>query len=537
MANETNNSISIEEMAIFCKKKGFVYQNSEIYGGLSGFFDYGPLGVEVKNNIKAQWWKRFVKSRQDVVGIDGTSISHQKVWEASGHVGCFADLMLECQKCKARHRADQLIEEELNIMVEGISKEDVDKIIEQNNLKCPKCGFKSNKSESEDNKGQKGSKGEKSSKGGNLSKAKEFNLMFKTFVGPIECENNVAYLRPETAQQIFLNYKLITETARMQLPFGIAQIGRAYRNEISPRDFLFRTREFEQMELEYFIHPEEKECSLLNKANKEDNKDNKNDLDFEFQILTAEQQENKKTAHKKMKMKEMLKSNLMDEWHAYWMKEMYIWFIDLGIKPENLRLREHTKNEKAHYSVACFDIEYKFPFGWKEIHGMANRGSFDLEQHQKHSKKSQEIFDEASKKKVLARVVEPSQGVDRAFLAFMFDAYTHEPKNKDRDWVVLKLHPKLAPVQIAILPLVNKLNDKAKEVYNMLKDEFVCFYDKSGAIGRRYARADEQGIPFCLTIDFETIEKDNSVTIRSRDSTKQERVKIEELCVKLRTIL
>jgi glycyl-tRNA synthetase len=491
---------NIENMATFCKKKGFVYQNSEIYGGLSGFFDYGPLGVEVKNNIKQQWWKRFVQSRQDVVGIDGSIVSHQNVWKASGHVGCFGDLLVECKKCQQRHRADHLIEQKLDKAVEGLPKEEIDKLIVDNKIGCPNC------------------KGE-------LSQAREFNLMFKTFVGPVEKDENVAYLRPETAQQMFTNFKLISETARVQLPFGIAQMGRAFRNEISPRDFLFRCREFEQMEIEYFIHPEEKKCALLDKK----------DQDYEFQILIAKIQDENKKTHTKMKLKEMLKAKLMDEWHAYWLKQIYQWFVDMGIKKEHLRLREHTKDEMAHYSSACFDIEYKFPFGWQEIHGMANRGSFDLEQHQKHSKKKMELFDEATKKKVIPRVIEPSQGTDRAFLAFMFDAYTQDTTNKERDWVVLKLHPKLAPIQVAILPLVNKLNEKGIEVYNMLKDELVCFYDKSGAIGRRYARADESGIPYCITIDFETIEKDNSVTIRSRDSTKQERVKIDELKDKLKT--
>ena len=280
-------------------------------------------------------------------------------------------------------------------------------------------------------------------------------------------------------------------------------------------------REFEQMEIEYFIHPDEKKCNLLTKA----------DNNYEFQILTAEIQDKGKKAHTKMKLKEMLKQQLMEEWHAYWMVQQYQWFVDLGIKKERLRLREHTKDEMAHYSSACFDIEYEFPFGWQEIQGMANRGSFDLEQHQKHSKKSMELFDEATKKKVLPRVIEPSQGTDRAFLVFMFDAYNDD---KERGNVVLKLHPKLVPIQVGVFPLVNKLNDKAMEVYNMLKDEFVCFYDRSGSVGRRYARADESGIPYCLTIDFETVEKDNSVTIRNRDTTKQERVKIDDLKEKLK---
>lgn len=494
-------AITIEEMAVFCKKKGIVYPDSELYGGMAGFYDYGPVGVELKNNIKQLWWKKFVQSRDDIVGIDGTIITHPKVWEASGHVGCFADVMIECLKCRKRARGDQLIEDELKISAFGLKKEDIEKIISQNKLKCPYC------------KGEFGS-------------AKDFNLMFKTFIGPVESKESITYLRPETAQQMFTNFKLITETSRVQLPFGIAQIGRAFRNEISPRDFLFRTREFEMMEIEYFIHPEEKKCSLLGK----------NELENEFQVLTAKVQESKNPQHKIMKINEILKAKLMEEWHAYWLMQQYKWFIDLGIKKENLRIREHRKDELAHYSSACFDIEYNFPFGWKEIHGMANRASFDLEQHQKHSQKSLEIFDQKTNKKVLPRIIEPSQGVDRALLAFMFEAYHHEPKNKERGWVVLKLHPKLSPIKAGIFPLINKLDEKAREVYEMLREEFICIFDRSGAIGRRYARADELGIPFCITIDFDTL-KDKSVTIRNRDSTEQKRIRIEKLKDELRNLL
>ncbi|MBR9691859.1 glycine--tRNA ligase [Candidatus Woesearchaeota archaeon] len=459
--------VEISDMAVFCKKKGFVYPDSEIYGGMAGFFDYGPLGVELKNNIKNDWWKRFVQSRADVVGIDGAIISHPKVWEASGHVENFNDVYVKCKNCKKPNKID---------------KTEVGKV------KCPECD-------------------------GEYEVIGDINLMFKTNVGPVE--GNVAYLRPETAQLIFTNFKAVAETSRVKLPFGIAQIGKAFRNEISPRDFLFRCREFEQMEIEFFIHPEQTECGLLKK------KDN----NFEFQLLTGKDQEEGKEEHATIKLGDMLDKKMLGEWHAYWIKENYQWFLDLGIDKKDLRLREHMKDELAHYSSACFDIEYKYSFGWKEVHGNANRGQFDLTKHQETSKKSMELFDEESKQKVIPRVIEPSQGVDRAFLTVLFNAYYDD---KERGNVVLKLAPKLAPIKVGIFPLVNKLNKEAKEIFDLLKEDFVCQFDTSGSVGRRYARADEIGIPYCITFDFDSL-KDKAVTIRDRDTTKQIRVKIDEL--------
>ena len=486
--NPIKTMLSINDMAVFCKKKGFVYQNSEIYGGLAGFFDYGPLGVELKNNIKQDFWKTFVQSREDVVGIDGTIISHPLVWKASGHVDSFSDKMIFCSKHKKYYRADHLVEEILKIKTDGLKKEQLLEHIQNAQEDFKKAGYELE------------------------NEIVQFNLMFTTHVGPLQDEKSISYLRPETAQLIFTNFKLVLDTTRQKLPFGIAQIGKAFRNEISPRDFLFRTREFEQMEIEYFIHPAETKCKYLKEIN------------FKFNILTAELQKQNKE-HIKMSIKDMLDKKLLDEWHVYWLKEVYQWFLDLGINPDNLRLREHLKDELAHYSSACFDIEYQFPFGWKEIHGNANRGQFDLQQHKNTSKQNLEVYDEESKEKILPKVIEPSQGVDRALLAFLFDAYNDD---KERGNIVLKLNPKLAPVKLGIFPLVNKLEDEARKVYRLLNKEFTCQYDRSGSVGRRYARADELGIPFCITIDFDTL-NDKSVTIRDRDTTKQVRVKIEAL--------
>src|SRR3989344_709461 len=422
--------LSIQDMATFCKKKGFIFQNSEIYGGFSGFFDYGPLGVEMKNNIKQAFWKTFVQQREDVVGIDGAIITHPAVWKASGHVDSFTDYIYKCPKCK------QVIKGDNNA-----------------GMKCPKCN--------ED-----------------MANEGKFNLMFSTQVGP--ASGNVAYLRPETAQVIFTNYKLVQESARQKLPFGIAQIGKAFRNEISPRDFLFRSREFEQFEIEYFVHPKKvNECPYIHEVEK-----------MKVQILLSEHQSGKEE-QTEMMIKQIIEKKIASPWHAYWLAEYYKFFLDLGINKDNLRLREHLKDELAHYAKACFDIEYKFPFGWKEIHGNADRQQFDLTQHMKFSKSSLEYFDEETKEKVVPYVVsEPSQGIDRAFLAFMFDAYNDD---KERGNIVLKLNHKLAPIKAGVFPLVNKLNDEAKKIFNELKAEFNCVFDKSGSVGRRYARADELG--------------------------------------------
>ncbi|MCX8146936.1 MAG: glycine--tRNA ligase, partial [Candidatus Woesearchaeota archaeon] len=456
------------------------------------FFDYGPLGVELKRNIENALWKRFVQSRSDIVGIDGSIITNPSVWKASGHVDCFEDIMLDCLKCKSRFRADHLIEDILKIKAEGLSAEDIDKIVKENKLKCPNC---------------------KSS----LEGAKKFNLMFETNVGPVK--GNTSYLRPETAQLIFADFKSVYDTSRVKLPFGIAQLGKAFRNEISPRDFLFRVREFEQFEIEFFIHPKKADDCNAN--------DIKEMEELEVNALLDGSKE-----QVKIKIKDLLKKKIMSKWHAYWLGQFYKFFLDYGIKKENLRIRQHQKKELAHYAKACFDIEYKFPIGWKEIHGCADRQQFDLSQHTLHSKKDLSIFDEESKEKIIPCVIEPSQGIGRALLAFLFDAYNDDKK---RGNIVLKLDPKVAPIKAGIFPLVGnkpEIVKIAKEIYSSLKNEFTCQYDQSGSIGRRYARADEIGIPYCITVDFDTLD-DKAVTIRDRDTTKQERVKINDLRNKL----
>lgn len=493
-------ALTIADMATFCKRKGFVYPDAEIYGGMAGFWDYGPLGVELKGNIKKEWWKTFVQQREDVFGIDGAIITSAKVWQASGHADCFTDILVECKKCHARIRGDSLVADLLNIAAEGLSATDIDKLIKDNSIDCPNCH-------------------------GDFENAKQFNLMFRTNIGPIESTNSLAYLRPETAQLIFTNFKLVQENSRAKLPFGIAQMGKAFRNEISPRDFLFRSREFEQMEIEFFTHPDKTdECIFFSEVQ-----------DMKVNVLTADAQK-KGGQHKETTIKELAENKLANKWHAYWLALFYKWFTGLGIKKENLRLREHKEEELAHYAGACFDIEYNFPFGWKEIHGNADRKQFDLKQHMKFSKKDLGVFDEAAKQKVIPAVAsEPSQGVDRALLAFMFDAYEYDKK---RENIVLKLHPKLAPVKAGIFPLIKKegLDKKAKEILNDLNREFSCFYDESGSIGRRYARQDENGTPYCITVDFDSL-KNYDVTLRNRDDTKQIRVKIKDLKETLRKLV
>ena len=481
------SKLSIEDLTVFAKKKGYVYPSNEIYGGFAGFYDYGPLGVELKNNLKNHWWKTFVQNRDDIFGIDGSIISSKKIWEASGHLSSFVDAIVQCSKCKKNHRADNLIEDKLAINVEGLEADALNKLIKDNKIKCPDCK-------------------------NNLKEIKSFNLMFPVQVGA--SKDNIAYLRGETAQLIFTTFKNVVDSSRVKLPFGIAQIGKAFRNEISPRDFLFRTREFEQMEIEFFIRPKEKKCLLLSKRQ----------LNLEFQFL-SEQDQVKKRKHKKVKMSALIKKKLLGEWHAYWLAESYLWFTELGVKEKNLRIREHTKRELSHYSSATFDIDYNFPFGWKELYGNANRGQFDLQQHMKHSGKSMELFDEETKQRLIPRVIEPSYGVDRAFLTFLYDAYEFDKK---RGNVVLRLNSKITPIKVAVFPLVNKLDEHALKVYLILKEDFVCKWDRSGSVGRRYARADEIGIPFTITYDFDSLD-DKSVTIRDRDSTKQIRVKIEDL--------
>jgi len=465
-----SKEITIDELANFCKRKGFIYPSADIYGGLAGFWDYGPIGSELKNNIKAQWWKHHVHGREDIVGIDGAIITNPKVWEASGHVENFTDIAVVCKKCKNKFKVD---ESELKGAV------------------CDKCG------------GQVESKG-------------KFVPMFTTQVGPIKEDSTLAYLRPETAQLIFTNFKLVQDNARLKLPFGIAQIGKAFRNEIAPRNFIFRVRELEQMEIEYFIDPDKKdECPYEIE-------------DIEIKVLSANMQE-KNEEPVIMKIKTALKNKIIQlPWHAYWLSSSLNWFKSLGANMENFRIRQHTKDEKSHYSTDTWDLEYKFPFGWKELQGIADRGTYDLSAHQEKSGKSMEIMDDASGKKVLPMVVaEPSFGVERAFLVFMNEAYAE----KEKDNVVLRLNPKLAPIKAAIFPLVKKdkkLVQIAKDIYKNLREEWNILYDESGSVGRRYARNDEIGTPFCITVDGDS-EKKKDVTIRNRDNGEQKRIKIENL--------
>jgi len=460
--------ISIEDMAIFCKRRGFVYPSGEIYGGFSGFWDFGHLGVELKNNIKREWWNFHVRGREDIVGIDGSIITNPKVWEASRHVANFLDIAVVCKKCGNKTKLDRY---------------------ELGKVKCEKCG------------------GEFESKG-------EFNPMFTTQVGPVKEGSIKSYLRPETAQLIFTNFKFVQDNARMRLPFGIAQIGKSFRNEIAPRDFLFRTREFEQMEIEYFVNPKKK-CPY-------------EIPDVEILVYSEEMQK-KNTKPKKMKLSDACKRKIIKtDWHAYWLAQEFLWFVNLGANPSKFRIRQHTTDEKSHYALDTWDFEYEFPFGWKELQGMANRTNFDLEQHQKTSGKDFAIFDEETKKKFLPHVVcEPSQGVGRAFLVFMFDSYFYDKEKGD---IILKLNPRLAPIKAAIFPIVKRddLEKIARNIFDNLKAEMNVVYDKSGSIGRRYARNDEVGTPFCITVDEES-KKNKDVTIRDRNTKKQVRVKISKL--------
>lgn len=488
--NNEKSKPTIEEIAKFCKRKGFVYPSSEIYGGLAGIFDYGPLGVELKNNIKREWWIKHVQQRDDIVGLDGAILSHQKLWEASGHLSGFSDVLLECKKCNNRVRGDVFIEDQLKSSTEGLKVNQINEIIKTNKLKCLKCS-------------------------GEFKEASDFNLMFPVHVGASKENNSIAYLRGETAQLIFANFKNVAENSRLKLPFGIAQIGKAFRNEIAPRNFLFRCREFEQMEIEYFTKPHDNKCPYINEF-----------LNHKMKVFSSEMQE-KNQKEKEMTVKEILHKQIINnEWHVYWLIYQFYWFVNLGADAENFRIRQHKKTELAHYSTDCWDLEYNFPFGFKELEGIADRSDYDLKQHIKHSKQDLSIFDEATKSRIVPHVVaEPSLGVDRAFLVFMFDAYEYDKK---RDNIVLKLHPKLAPIKVAIFALERKLDEKAQQIYNELKKEFSCFFDSSGSIGRRYARQDESGTPFCITYDFDS-EKNKDVTIRERDSAKQIRVKISEL--------
>jgi glycyl-tRNA synthetase len=465
--------IGIDELASFCKKRGFVYPSGEIYGGLAGFWDLGNLGTEFVNNLKKEWWKYHVQGREDIVGIDGSIVTNPKVWKASGHVDSFVDVAVVNKKTKEKKKID---------------KHEV--------------------SEYE--------------KSGDWEIKGEFNPMFKTYVGPVKEDALESYLRPETAQLIFANFKQVFDNARMKLPCGIAQIGKAFRNEISPREFLFRAREFEQMEIEYFIRKGMK-CSWMDEIK-----------DIEILVLD-EKAQNSGKKEKKMKIYDAWKKSVIKhDWHAYWIAKELEWFLRLGAKAERFRVRQHCKDEKSHYAVDTWDLEYKFPMGWRELQGFANRGNFDLTQHENESKKNLSIVDE--KGKVLPEVVcEPSLGVGRAFLVFMFDAYNYDKK---RNNIVLNLNPKLSPYKAAVFPLISKGKqlEIAKKIVGDLREEWNVMFDKSGSIGRRYARQDEIGTPYCLTIDDESLEN-KDVTIRNRDDTKQVRIKISDLKDVLRKLI
>ena len=420
-------TVEMDKIVSLCKRRGIIFQNSEIYGGIGNTWDYGPLGVELKRNVKDAWWKSVVYERDDMEGLDAAILMNPATWKASGHLESFTDPLVDCKKCKHRFKLDD---------VEG--------------TRCPDCG-------------------------GELTKARSFNLMFKTFVGPVEDSASVAYLRPETAQGIFVNFLNVQKMMRRKIPFGIAQIGKAFRNEITPGNFTFRTREFEQMEIEYFVKPgTDEEC------------------------------------------------------YQHWVKERFNWYLDLGIKKENLRLREHAQNELAHYAKSCVDIEYLFPMGWSELEGIANRGDFDLSQHSQHSGKELNYFDEETKEKYIPCVIEPSAGADRATLAILIDAYREEKVRKEKR-VVLQLKNRLAPIKVAVLPLLRNRPDiveTARSIAGDLSREFKAVYDDTASIGRLYRRQDEVGTPYCVTVDVQSID-DRQVTVRDRDSMQQVRVPIE----------
>jgi len=459
--------LTIEDLASFCKRKGFVFKSSDIYGGISGFWDLGPLGVELFESIRQSWWKFFVQDKENMTGISASIISHPRTWKASGHLDSFSDIAVVCKKCK---KATKLDKSELG------------------KVKC-ECG------------------GEYESQG-------EFNLMFKTKIGSVKQDE--AYLRPETAQGMFMNFKLIHDTGRNKLPFGIAQIGKCFRNEIAPRDFLFRDREFTIAELEFFIHPDEKKCNLLEKKH----------LDIKLRLLDAETQEKNKTDLKETTISKMLKEKKLGEWHAYWLGEQLLWFKSLDLL-EGIKIREHMKDELSHYSSATFDMDYEYPFGSMEVAGIANRGQYDLSQHIKESKQKLEIYDEKTKQKIIPRVIEPTFGIDRVFLAMLCKAYQYDEK---RNNIILKLPGKFAPIKAAIFPIIkgDKFEFLSRKIYQDLKLDFHINYDASGSVGRRYSRNDEIGTPYCITIDDKSI-KNKDVTIRDRDTTEQIRVKIKDL--------
>ena len=439
---------TVEKLVSLCKRRGLVFQSSEIYGGIGGFWDYGPLGVELKNNIKQAWWRAVVQERDDVVGQDAAIVMNPTVWRASGHLDTFADPMVDCKECKRRFRADALVGA---VPASAHGHEAAAKV-----TRCPECG-------------------------GELTEPRMFNLMFKTYVGPVEDDASVAYLRPETAQGIFVNFANVLTATRKKLPLGIAQIGKAFRNEITPGNFIFRDREFEQMEIEYFVKP-----------------------------------------------------GTDEQWHQHWVEERYNWYLRLGMRKENVRVRQLDRDELAHYAKATYEVEYLFPMGWSELEGIANRTDFDLRRHAEFSGRDLEYFDEETGEHIVPFVIEPSAGVDRLFMAFLIDAYDEE-EVRGETRVILRLHKDLAPIKVAVLPLSRqeKLVPPAREVWAIVRKHWMSQYDDAQSIGRRYRRQDEVGTPLCVTIDFDTLE-DKAVTIRERDSMEQVRVPIAGLVAALR---
>lgn len=444
--------VSLEQLSSFLKQNGFVFQGSEIYGGLSNTWDFGPLGIELKDNIKKLWWHYFIQSNPHNVGIQSAILMNPKVWEASGHLSNFSDPLMDCKHCKMRHRADKLIEEfDAMAPVSKMSLTQMKEYIDTNNINCPNCNHH------------------------DFTDIRQFNLMFKTFQGVTEASSNTIYLRPETAQGMFVNFKNVQRSMRKKVPFGIGQIGKSFRNEITPGQLIFRTREFEQMELEFFTKPG-------------------TDL----------------------------------EWYTYWKDFCYKWLVYLGLNESNLTLREHDKEELSHYSVATCDIEYRFPWGFDELWGIADRTDFDLKQHQLHSSESMEFLDPVTNEKYIPYTVEPAVGVERLMLAFLTEAYHQEQLGDDDSRIVLKLSPLLAPYKVAVLPLSKKLSDKAQDLYGQLSQHFMCDYDESGSIGKRYRRQDQIGTPYCITVDFDSLE-DNCVTVRDRDTMEQSRMSIDQV--------
>ena len=440
---------SMDSIVALCKGRGFIFPGSEIYGGLSNTWDYGPLGVEFKNNIKKLWMKKFVQESETNVGLDCAILMNPRVWEASGHVSGFSDPLMDCKECKTRYRADKLIED-AGFNPNGMTSEQMEEFIKEKEISCPNCKAK------------------------NFTGIRKFNLMFKTFQGVTEDKKSEIFLRPETAQGIFINFSNVQRSMRKKVPFGIAQIGKSFRNEITPGNFTFRTREFEQMELEFFCKP-----------------------------------------------------GTDAQWFEFWKNFCENWLLSLGMSKENIRIRDHEKEELCHYSSATSDIEYLFPFGWGELWGIADRTDFDLKQHQKFSGKTVDYFDPETNERYIPYVIEPSLGADRVALAFLCDAYTEEEIEGEKR-TVMKLHPALAPFKACVLPLSKKLSEKANEVKKELSKCFMVDYDEAGSIGKRYRRQDEIGTPICITYDFES-EEDGCVTVRDRDTMKQERIKIESL--------